>query len=162
VPDLTVWRYPTPLGVDAGEVRLKRLVEQGALTVHDAAAVIWMPGAEAPTIRRLRHGRAKAAGAGSVLGGLLGLVVLAPAAGVAVGAAAGAAGHKLRAAGIDDDVVRRIREQLEPGTSALLVLSSDAQVDLLRPALKHRESTPIHVELSDDAPEELRRFFEEN
>lgn len=162
MPDLTVWHYSTPLGVDAGEVRLKGLVERGALTVHDAAAVMWLPGADAPTVRRLRHDTARAAGVGSVLGGLLGLVVLAPVAGAAVGAAAATAGHKLREAGIDDDVVQRIRDQLQPGTSALLVLSSDADVELLRPALAHREATLLHVELSDDAPEDLRRFFEQN
>lgn len=160
--DLTVWRYPTPLGVDAGELRLKGLVERGALTVHDAAAVIWMPGVEAPTVRRLRHGAARAAGVGSALGGLLGLVVLAPVAGAAVGAAAGTARHKLRAAGIDEDVVQRIREQLQPGTSALLVMSSDVDVALLKPALAHRESELIHVQLSDEAPDELRELFEEN
>lgn len=162
MPDLTVWRYATPLGVDAGELRLKSLVEQEALTVHDAAAVIWMPGAEAPTVRRLRHGTAKAAGLGSAVGGLLGLLVLAPVAGVAAGAAAGAAGHKLRKAGIDDAVVQQIRDALTPGTSALLVLSSDADVAKLRPKLAHRESELIHVALSDDAPEELRKLFEES
>ena len=48
---LTVWRYPTPLGVDAGELRMKSLQEKQALTVHDAVAVIWMPGADAPPFR---------------------------------------------------------------------------------------------------------------
>ena len=46
--------------------------------MHDAVAVIWMPGAEEPRIRRLRHDTAKAAGKGSILGGLVGLVVLGP------------------------------------------------------------------------------------
>lgn len=161
MPDLTVWLYSTPLGVDAGELRLKRMVEQEVLRVHDAAAVIWMPGAEEPKVRRLRHGAGKAAGKGSILGGLIGLVVLAPAVGAAAGAAAGAVVHRLRAAGIHDDVVDRIREELRPGTSALLVLSSDVDAARLRPLLAHREATLLHAELSEDAPAVLRELLEE-
>ncbi|HEU5038353.1 MAG TPA: hypothetical protein VFT70_15195 [Nocardioides sp.] len=36
MPNLTVRRYPTPLGVESGELMLRRLAEQGAITVHDA------------------------------------------------------------------------------------------------------------------------------
>jgi uncharacterized membrane protein len=161
LPDLTVWLYSTPLGVDAGELRLKRLVEQEVLRVHDATAVIWMPGAEEPRVRRLKHGMGKAAGKGSVLGGLVGLVVLAPVAGAAAGAAAGAVLHRLRSAGIDDHVVDRIRDEIRPGTSALLVLSSDVDAARLRPLLEHREATLLHAELSDDAPVVLRELLEE-
>jgi uncharacterized membrane protein len=159
--DLTVWRYETPLGVDAGEVRLKRLEEQGVLKVEDAAAVVWMPEADRPKVRRLRHGTARAASAGGFWGGLVGLVVLGPVAGAAAGAAAGGAAHQLRAAGIDDEVVRQIRAELKPGTSALLVLSSDLDVARLRAAFKYREATLIHARLSDDAPAELRELLEE-
>jgi uncharacterized membrane protein len=162
VPDLTVWLYPTALGVDVGELRLKRLVEQEALTVHDAAAVIWMPEAEKPSVRKLRHGTAKAAGKGSVLGGLVGLVVLGPVAGAAAGAAAGAVAHRLRSAGISDDVVDRIREQVRPGTSALLVLSTNADAAKLRPMLAHREATLLYAELSDDATSVLQELLEES
>jgi uncharacterized membrane protein len=158
---LTVWRYPTPLGVDAGELRMKSLQEKKALTVHDAVAVIWMPGAEAPRIRRLRHDTAKAVAGGSILGGLVGLVVLGPVGGAAAGAAVSAVTHRLRSVGINDEVVDRIRNELTPGTSALLVLSSHADVEKLRPLLARREATLIHAELSEDAPAELRLLLEE-
>ncbi len=156
---LTVWRYPTPLGVDAGELRMKSLQEKQALTVHDAVALIWMPGAEAPRIRRLRHDTAKAAAGGSILGALVGLVVLGPVGGAAAGAAVGAVSHRLRTVGIDDALVERIRDELQPGTSALLVLSSHADVEKLRPLLARREATLIHAELSEDAPAELRQLL---
>ena len=38
---LTVWGYPTPLGVDAAELHLKQLEELGDITVHDLITVIW-------------------------------------------------------------------------------------------------------------------------
>ncbi len=55
----------------------------------------------------------------------------------------------------------RSASQLTPGTSALLVLSSHADVDKLRPLLARREATLIHAELSEDAPAELLQLLEE-
>ena len=40
---LTVWRYDTPFGAEAGAVRLKALAERHVLTVHDAITIAWMP-----------------------------------------------------------------------------------------------------------------------
>ena len=86
---LTVWRYPTPFGADKGELQLKVLVEQGALVVHDAASVIWMPDAAEPKVQHLRHATARSAGRGALWGGLVGMLVLNPVAGAAAGAADG-------------------------------------------------------------------------
>ena len=70
MPTLTVWHYDTPMGAEAGEVRLKALQEHGALTVHDAVTVAWMPGAHQPHVGHFRHATSGAAGKGSVLGAL--------------------------------------------------------------------------------------------
>jgi uncharacterized membrane protein len=160
VPNLTVWRYPTPLGVDAGELHLKRLEEQGALTVHDAVAVFWMPGAEQPKVRRVRHRRAGAAGRGTFLGALVGTLVLAPVAGAAVGATAGAVVSRLRHAGVPDETVAALRGALSPGTSALFVITSGARPEVVGPVLAADEGTLIHAEMDDETAEELRRLLE--
>lgn len=152
---LTVWRYPTPFGVDEGELHLKVLVEQGAVVVHDAASVIWLPDEDEPKVRRLRHGTSRAAGGGAFWGGLVGLLVLNPVAGAAAGAAVGAAAHKRRATGLDDEFLRSVREQLTPGTSALLLLTSDAREELIRPVLARSEATLIATDLTDDARRRL-------
>jgi uncharacterized membrane protein len=161
LPSLTVWRYPTPFGVDAGEVRLRRLQEQDALTVLDAVVVIWLPEAEKPTVRRLKHDTAKAAAKGSALGALVGLVVLGPVAGAAAGAAAGAVRHRLKGLGIDDELVERMRGELVPGTSALLLLSTDADIEKIRPLLARREATLIHAELGPGVADQLRDLLGE-
>jgi uncharacterized membrane protein len=153
---LTVWKFPTPLGVDAGELRLRRLEELKAITVHDAAALIWMPGAEGPTLRHLRHRTAKKAGKGSLWGALVGVLVAAPVAGAAVGAAAGGAIERLRGSGIDEEFVADVRTALTPGTSALLLLSSDADPELVVPAVRALEATLLRAELGDEVPQELR------
>ena len=155
MPSLTVWRYDTPLGADAGGVRLKALEQQGALTVHDAITVTWLKEEGQPRIGHLRHATSAAAGKGTLLGGLVGLVVLAPAAGAAAGAAIGAAAHRLRGTGIDSTVLQEVKDALEPGTSALVVLASDADLDAIRPFLDRHDSVLIHAELSADALEVL-------
>jgi uncharacterized membrane protein len=155
MPSLTVWRYDTPMGADAGAVRLKELEQRGALKVHDAITVTWLKEEEQPRIGQLRHATTAAAGKGTLLGGLIGLVVLAPAAGAAAGAAIGAVAQRLRGTGIDRDLLTEVKAALAPGTSALIVLASDADLDAVRPYLDRRDSVLIHAELSQDAPEVL-------
>ena len=130
---LTVWRYDTPFGAEAAAVRLKRLEERKVLTVHDAITIAWMPQAQEPVIGHLKHPTASSAGKGSVLGGLVGMLVLAPVAGAALGAGVASVSARLRKSGIDEELVRELGEQLTPGSSALLVLSSDGDLDEVRP-----------------------------
>lgn len=153
---LTVWRYDTAFGAEAGAVRLKGLEDRDVLTVHDAITVAWMPGADEPVIGRLRRSGGSGAGRGSLLGGLVGVVLLAPVAGAVVGAGAASAMSRMHRSGIDKDVVTWLSAQLAPGSSALLVLSSDADVDQLRPAMEREmargEVALMHAQLSADAP----------
>jgi uncharacterized membrane protein len=160
MPSLTVWQYPTPLGVDAGELHLKRLEEQGALTIHDAVAVFWMPGADAPEVRRVRHRTARAAGRGTFWGALVGTHGLAPMASAAVGATAAAVVERLRHGGVSDATIDALRGALTPGTSALFVVTSDADPEVVGPALAADEGTLIHAEMDDDTAEALRRLLE--
>lgn len=156
---LTVWCFSTPLGADTGEVGLKRLEEQGALVVHDAVALIWMPGTPEPTIRHLRHDAVRAGVTGAFWGSVIGMLALSPVAGAVVGSAAASAVAKLRR-GVGDDFVAQVGEQISPGTSALFVLSSGAQADLVGPAIAAMEATLLHAELGDDVDPELRALLE--
>ena len=162
---LTAWRYDTPFGAEAGAVRLKSLAERKVLTVHDAITIAWMPQAREPVIGHLKHSTAATAGKGSILGGLVGMVVLAPLAGAAIGAGGASAAARLRKSGIDDDFVEELGAQLTPGSSALLVLSSDGDLDELRPAmereLKRGDVVLLHAELSEDAPTAIAEAMEE-
>ncbi|HYH72802.1 MAG TPA: DUF1269 domain-containing protein [Nocardioides sp.] len=165
---LTAWRYDTPFGAEAAAVRLKRLEERKVLTVHDAITIAWMPQAREPVIGHLKHSTAASAGKGSVLGALVGMLVLAPVAGAALGAGVASVSARLRKSGIDEEFVRELGAQLTPGSSALLVLSSDGDLDEVRPAMERElqrgDVVLLHAELSADAPaaiveamDELRR-----
>ena len=150
MPSLTVWLYPTAFGAGTGELHLRALAEHDAIRVHDAATIMWMPHDPAPRIRPVEHLGAKAAGRGALWGALVGLVLLNPVAGAAVGATAGAAAQRLRRTGLDPDFIEKMRDRLAPGTSALLVLSSGADPMAVRRVLHGSEAVLLHAELSDE------------
>ena len=57
---------------------------------------------------------------------LFGLLLLVPLLGAAIGAAAGALVGQLTDIGIGDTCIKRVREEITPGTSPMFVLTSDA------------------------------------
>lgn len=156
---LTAWVYDRIMGATDAEVWLQDLQERGALTVHDAITLTWFPGAEEPQIGHLRHRTAGAAAKGSLLGGLLGILVFNPVAGAVVGAASAAAVQRLRQAGIGDELLTEVAGHLEPGKSALVVLSSDADPDAVTAAMKHGNPTLVYAELGDEVAEELKELL---
>jgi uncharacterized membrane protein len=162
---LTVWQYDTPFGAEAGAVRLKSLEERGVLTVEDAITVAWMPRARKPVVAHLRHAAASGAAKGSVLGGLVGMVLLAPVAGAVAGAGVASAVTRMTRSGIDKHLVEEMGSRLKPGTSALLVLSKDGDLDDLRPAIERElergDVVLLHAELSADAPAAIQEAVAE-
>ena len=69
----------------------------------------------------------------TIVGFLSGLVLLAPMTGAAVGALLGGTGTaaSLATVGIGDDFVREIEGFMRPGTSALFVLDSEGDMDVI-------------------------------
>ena len=152
---MTLWFYDSALGAAAGEVRLKNLQKRNALRVHDQVTVSWMPGAHQPRIGHLRHETSAAATRGSVLGGLVGLMFLAPET-AAAGAGLAALAHELRGSGIDQTFLEEVKAHLRPESSALLVLSARADLDEVRPVIERGlargDVVLMHALLQDAAP----------
>lgn len=157
---LTVWQYDTAMGAAAGEVRLKDLQQQGAVRVVDAITVTWVPGAEEPRVGHLLRQGAATVTKGSVLGALVGTLFLAPVVGAAAGAGIAGLAHKLRDTGIDEGFLEEIKAGIVPGTSALLVLSSDEDIDVVRTfierGLARGDVRLMHARLRPGAPEALK------
>ncbi|WP_244932444.1 DUF1269 domain-containing protein [Nocardioides sp. W7] len=155
-----MWIYDSALGAAAGEVRLKNLRERGALTVHDAITVTWMPGVHRPRIGHLRHETSAAAAKTSVLGGLVDRICQAPVPGSAAGAGIAELARRLVGTGIDQQFLEDVSAQLRPETSALLVLSGDADLDEVRPVIERGlargDVILLHAQLPHDAPDVLR------
>jgi uncharacterized membrane protein len=68
----------------------------------------------------------------TAVGFLAGLVLAVPLAGAAVGAALGGVGSAIaRSAGIGEDFIREVEDLMKPGTSALFVLDSEGDMDVI-------------------------------
>jgi uncharacterized membrane protein len=159
-PSLTVWIYDTALGAAAGSVRLRNVRDRGALQVHDAITVSWMPGAHQPRIGHLRHETSAGAARASVLGGMVDLIFLAPSTAEAAGASIADLAQRLRGSGIDEAFLAQMRALVHPESSALLVLSGDVDLEVVRPVvergLARGDVVLMHAQLKDAAPEILR------
>ena len=66
-------------------------------------------------------------------------------------------------AGIDDDFVRQVRQEVSPGTSALFVLTTDAVPDKVREAFVDSglHARLIHTNLTHEQETALREAFAE-
>ncbi len=87
---------------------------------------------------KLHQPSAAGAGAagGALWGGLIGLIFFVPLLGMAIGAATGAAAGKLSDYGVDDDFMKQLGDNLEPGAGALILLIRKVSVDKVIPQIK--------------------------
>lgn len=156
---LTVWKFETPDGAEDAVATLESLQKQELITVHDAAVVSWPPDKKKPRTRQLQDLTGVGALGGAFWGLLFGLLFFIPLLGMAVGAAAGAVAGSLRHVGIDDDFVESVRSQVQPGTSALFLLSSDAVLDRVREAFRGEHAELVSTNLSVEEEANLREYF---
>lgn len=159
---LTVWKFPTASGAEEAVRSLEQLQSQELIKVHDAAVVGWPADKKKPRTRQL-HNLAGAGALGGAFWGLLfGLIFFVPLFGLAIGAAAGAIGGSLTDVGIDDDFIKRVRQQVTPGTSALFALTSDAVIDRVRDAFAGHQAELLETNLSAEEEAKLREVFAED
>jgi uncharacterized membrane protein len=156
---LSVWRFDEPGGADEAVATLTDLARQQLITVHDAATVSWPPDARKPRTRQLRDLSSEGALGGAFWGMLFGLLFLVPLLGAAIGAAAGALAGRFSDVGIDDTFIKRVREEIVPGTSALFVLTSDVVLDRVKEAFSGQRADLLHTNLSREQEDTLRAAF---
>ena len=148
--NLTAWKFDTPEGAAQAEEILVGLSKQQLITILDAATVSWPDGAKRPKTREL-HNLAGAGALGGAFWGLLfGLLFFVPLLGMAIGAAAGALSGALTDVGINDDFIKKTRDQITPGTSALFVMSRDAVLDKVKAAFPGERPELLFTNLSDE------------
>ncbi|MGB3185789.1 MAG: DUF1269 domain-containing protein [Ornithinimicrobium sp.] len=158
---LTVWKFDSAGGAEQAEETLGTLVSQELIQVHDAAIVSWVEGKKRPKTRQMHNLAAGGALGGAFWGMLFGLIFFVPLLGLAVGAATGAITGSLRDVGIDDGFINRVRDEIQPGTSALFVMTSDAVVDRVKEAFAGQHMELIHTNLSEEQENSLREVFGE-
>lgn len=158
---LTVWKFPTAEGAETAEETLKSLQKQELIKIHDAAIVSYPEGAKKPKTKQLNSLAGVGALGGAFWGLLFGLIFLIPLLGMAIGAGIGALTGSMSDVGIDDDFIKRVRAEIQPGTSALFLLSSDAVIDKVLDAFKGQSVQLVETNLSNDQEQKLRDVFAE-
>ena len=105
----TAWRFPDTEGADSAVVRLKQLKSKDLINLMDIAVLRWPEYAEQPTTVEHAHEQ------GSKVSSLV---------------------RRLQHPVIDGSMITSVKGDLRPGTSAVVVLSSDGEVDaIVRPAV---------------------------
>jgi uncharacterized membrane protein len=158
---LTVWKFPSASGAEEAARTLERLQGEALIQVHDAAVVEWPADKKKPKTHQLNSLTGAGALGGAFWGLLFGLIFFVPFLGLAVGAAAGAIGGSMADVGIDDDFIKRVRERVTPGTSALFAMTSDAVFDKVREAFAGHEPELLETNLSSEEESRLREAFAE-
>jgi uncharacterized membrane protein len=156
---LTAWKFGSPYGADDALATLEKLQSEALIQVQDAAVVSWEPGRSKPKTREMHSTKRAGALGGGFWGLLFGLIFFVPILGLAVGAATGALMGSLTDVGISDSFIKRVRDQVTPGTSALFLLSSDAVFDRVKAEFGNSDAELISTNLSADQEAKLREAF---
>lgn len=135
--DLIVLGFPSRDVAEEARQRITELEANEALELSGVAVACRHENGEVELVQPLRL-TATGAVAGAAGGGLIGLMLLVPLLSAAVGAAAGAVGGTVSAGILNAQFVRGLRETLEPGRAALLlvvrnVIDGDKAIDQLKP-----------------------------
>jgi uncharacterized membrane protein len=158
---MSVMKFETPDGAERMLGVLEQAQIQALITVQDAAIVSWPQGAKKPKTRQLHNLAGAGALDGAFWGLLFGLIFFVPILGLAIGAGIGALTASLVDVGIDDDFIKKSRDQITEGTSALFLLSSDAVIDRIQPQVQAAGLKPelISTNLSKEEEDKLREAF---
>lgn len=133
---LTAWKFDTVTGADECLGILKGLQGQRLIEIHDGAVVRWEVGKKKPKTDQLTSTVGGGALGGAFWGMLFGLLFFVPFLGLAIGAAMGALAGKFADYGIDDAFIQSVQREVQPGTSALFLLSQSSATDRVIDAVK--------------------------
>lgn len=156
---LSVWEFDTPAGAGEAKKILADLETQGLIRVSDGAIVTWAEGAKRPRTEQFHSMAGAGAMSGSFWGFLFGLIFFVPLLGLAIGAASGALAGALTDVGIDDTFIKKVRDEVKPGTSALFAMTSDAVVDKVADAFRGSNAKLLQTNLSNEQESALKEAF---
>ncbi len=156
--DLVVLAFDNETGAFEMRDTMARLQKEHLVALEDAAVVV-----------RRQDGKVKVKQAQSLVGAgalggafwgmLIGLLFWMPWLGLAAGALGGAIGGHFTDIGVDDDFIKSVGSQIEPGHSALFLLIAQSTPDKLLAELGDFDATVLQTSLSDEDEAKLRDAF---
>ena len=130
----TAWRFPGTEGADGAVIRLKQLDSKDLINLVDIAVLRWPEYAEQPTTTEHAHEQ------GGKVSSLM---------------------RRLQHPVIDGSIIESVKGDLRPGTSAVVVLSSGAEVDAIVHAFEGQTMELVRSDLSVPDQDRLRQAVEE-
>jgi uncharacterized membrane protein len=130
----TAWRFPDTEGADSAVVRLKQLKSKDLINLMDIAVLRWPEYAEQPTTVEHAHEQ------GSKVSSLV---------------------RRLQHPVIDGSMITSVKGDLRPGTSAVVVLSSDGEVEAIVHAFEGQPMELIRSDLSVPDQDRLRQTVQQ-
>jgi uncharacterized membrane protein len=121
----------------------------GLVKIVDHAVLSWAEGADKPELEHKHDSAKRGAGWGALWGILGGALFLVPVAGALIGAGIGALAKATDGTGITKEDLERIRTEVVPGTSALFMVTEDADLDRLGERFRGRDATLISTNLTE-------------
>jgi uncharacterized membrane protein len=118
-------------------------------------------GPQKPKTEQLRNLTGAGALGGSFWGLLFGLLFFIPLLGLAIGAAMGALSGSMADVGIDDSFIKKVRDEITEGTSALFVMSGTVVPDKVLGEFKGTGAHLVSTNLSAEQEARLREVFAE-
>ena len=130
----TAWRFKTTEGADQAVIRLKQLDAQDMIDVQDVTVVRWPEYAKAPVMHE------HVTDEGSTMSTLM---------------------SKMKHGRIDGSMIDSVKQDMVPGTSAVVVLSTAAVVDTVGQAFRGQAMELMRSDLSVPEQDRLRAVFGE-
>jgi uncharacterized membrane protein len=128
----TAWKFSGTEGADEAVLRLQRLNAQDIIDMQDATVIRWPQYAAQPTAQE------HVTDEGSKVSSLV---------------------SKFRHAVIDSSMIEAVKGDMTPGTSALVLLSSDAAIDTVAKAFEGQDLELIRSDLSVQQQDQMRAAF---
>ncbi|WP_113698630.1 DUF1269 domain-containing protein [Nonomuraea lactucae] len=155
VSDLIAIAYPDRAAVELAKKRVHQAGADGLLQIEDVVVLIRDEDGKIE-VRQGGTGVGAAAAGGAIWGGLIGLLLLAPLFGIAVGAVAGGAKWKSEFgdAGAAHNFVNELSANLTPGSAALILLVRDMTLERVLPQIQQHGHV-IRTTLSEGAKAQL-------
>jgi uncharacterized membrane protein len=144
----TVWKYDDPEGAARAASVVENAEQDGLVKIVDHAVVSWPAGADRPTTKHGKDETMRWTGWGALWGLLFGAMFALPVLGIAAGAATGGLLKAREGLGITDEQIGRIRAEITEGTSALFLVTDEANLDLLGERLRGWHSRLLETNLT--------------
>jgi uncharacterized membrane protein len=157
---LVVITFDNPDEAHELRLQLKELQKEGQINVEDSAVIRKDENGKIHVVNEVD----KTVMGGAAVGGLLGMLlfILFPVAGIALGAAGGALIGSTLDRGVDKKFVKQVSEELKPNSSALFMVTNEANVTAAVAALRQHTGKLYQTNLSPEAEDELRRALHED